>query len=337
MDKIPVGRTIAQSYGFAFGRYFTLLGILWLPLLVSCAMTYYFRVPLMEGMAAQAHNGGVAEFASQFQRINLLIQLVGLLLFAVISVGITKEVLGLRTGWRFFYAGFGAAELRVIVGYFALLLLFIVFVVIFAVGVAVLAAIAGAAMKGAASPVARPFVALAIVLIGFGFWLFLVYASVRMTFLFLPVTVAERRIGILRSWELTKGNFWRIFGIGIIVLAPLIVLSIAFAMQILGTDYLTFAMQHAKEPDLIRAHVMERTMMMYQNLPLLFAGMFVLFPVIYGLLISPAAFAYRALVPLPADAAAIPEPQVKKEEPELPKEIEEILDKPSEHGEDEKH
>src|SRR5947207_1805926 len=126
MNKIPVWRTVGQTYGFAFGKYFTILGIIWLPMLVQSAITYSLQVPLHDLIAASAH-GHAPMFGPQFARTNLLIQIVALLALTIVSVGITKEVLGLRTGPRFFYAGFGGAELRVLVGYFALVLLFIVF------------------------------------------------------------------------------------------------------------------------------------------------------------------------------------------------------------------
>lgn len=343
MNKIPVGRTIAHSYGFAFGRYFTLFAIVWLPLLAWAALSYYLRMPMHDAMVASIHAGQGP--MPQFARVNLLVQLVGLVLFAIMSVGITKEVLGLPRGPRFFYAGFGAAELRVIVGYFAIVLLFIVFVFAFVIAILILAGLSKVIVGNAASQVTRGIVALAIVFIACSVWLALIYALVRLTFLFLPATVAEKRIGIMRSWELTAGNFWRIFAIGAVVLLPVFVLGFAVGAMILGRDYITVVTEHMRDPQFIRDYVAQRMEVFYQNMPVILLGGLVVNPVVYGLIVSPAAFAYRALVPSAAAAEPVMAEPVMAEpvvvppaaEPDsgLPPVIAESIDRPSDHGEPE--
>jgi len=341
MNKIPVGRTIAQAYGFAFGRYFTTLGIIWLPALAMMALTYYFRADLSAAMMAGAHGESSFPFNGQLARLNLLFQFVGLVIGAIISVGVTKAVLGLPRGPRFFYAGFGAAELRVIVGYFALALLFFVFVVGFAIGVGILAGVTAAVVGRMGSEEARVIAALGVILAVFVVWFVLLYIFARLTFLFLPSTVAEKRIGIARSWELTRGNFWRIFVIGLSIFIPMTIVICAAAVAWLGREYFDFMMQHANEPEAVRAYMMQRVSSMYSNYPVVAGIMLVAYPVFYGLVLSPASFAYRALVPAEIPSAPMPvpepaEPEEKKDEKsDLPPEIEEILEQPSEHGEDE--
>ena len=53
-----------------------------------------------------------------------------------------------------------------------------------------------------------------------------IYVMVRLTFLLLPVVVAEHRIGIKRSWQLGKGNFWRMLGLFILIFLPIVVLEV---------------------------------------------------------------------------------------------------------------
>jgi hypothetical protein len=161
-------------------------------------------------------------------------------------------------------------------------------------------------------------------------YLWLLYAFVRLTFLFLPATVAEHRIGIVRSWELTRGNFWRIFLIGIIVLLPVFVIGLCFVLYVLGPNYIGFVMQHANDQATIRAYAMEHVAASMQNLPFLLLVGLVVNPVLYGLMIAPAAFAYRALVPPPvketAEAPADAHEQRHEEEAPLPERIEEVVD-----------
>lgn len=335
MNKIPVWRTVGQTYGFAFGKYFTILAIIWLPMLVQSAITFSLQTPLHDLMAAAAR-GQPPMLDPRFARLNMLVQIVALIALTIVSVGITKEVLGLRTGPRFFYLRFGAAELRVVVGYFALLLLFIVFVFAFVIGVLILAGIAGAIAAQLASPAAKGIAALVIVGAAFAVWLTLLYAIVRLTFLFLPSTVAEHRIGIARSWELTRGNFWRIFLIGILVLLPLIVASFVLGLTILGSGYFDFAMHHARDPQAIQQFVMQRMELFFQAMPIILVVNFFIAPVIYGLTIAPASFAYRALMPAPVEVAPIVAPspaeepaQKAEDDSGLPKEIAEVLDPPN--------
>jgi hypothetical protein len=338
MNKIPVWRTVVHSYGFAFGKYFTILGIIWLPMLVQSAISYSLQVPLHDLMAASAH-GPAPMLDPRFARVNLLVQIVALIALTIVSVGITKEVLGLRTGPRFFYARFGAAELRVVVGYFALFLLFIVFAIAFVLGILILAGISTVIAGQLASPAAKGIAALVIVSAAFAVWLALLYATVRLTFLFLPSTVAERRIGIARSWELTSGNFWRIFAIGILVFLPLITAAIVLGLTILGAGYVDFVMQHTNDPQAIQQFVMQRMENYFQALPLILVVNFFVAPVIYGLMVAPASFAYRALIPSPLEVAPVlvppPEPapeQRTAEDSGLPKEIGESIEpeKPAE-------
>ena len=54
MGKIPVGRTLSETLAFVFGRYLSLLGAVWLPLLILCVAYYFAFVPFIGGMIAMA-------------------------------------------------------------------------------------------------------------------------------------------------------------------------------------------------------------------------------------------------------------------------------------------
>ena len=46
MTKIPTGDVIARSYRFAFGDFFKVLGIIWLPLVLEFAAVFLLLAPM---------------------------------------------------------------------------------------------------------------------------------------------------------------------------------------------------------------------------------------------------------------------------------------------------
>ena len=54
----------------------------------------------------------------------------------------------------------------------------------------------------------------------------LIYVQARLVYLLVPVTVVEKRFGLWRSWELSKGNFWRIVVVAVGTVAPLVILEL---------------------------------------------------------------------------------------------------------------
>ncbi|MGD0144590.1 MAG: hypothetical protein ABSC92_15660 [Rhizomicrobium sp.] len=317
MDKIPVGRTIGQSYSFAFGRYLPLLGIVWLPVLLIGLFGYFILIPfyqsfpdLIREMALNPHNPRILppEIYSTVRWIGLL-DIVALLIFAMITVGITKEVLGLRQGPRFVYLSFGAAELRVVGSYFILLaLLYAAMIAVAIVGGllgALLYAVASGFVQGDSKSLSGwgvgAIVALAVVV-----YCAAIYVMVRLSYLNVPVIVAERRIGILRSWELTKGNFWRVFVISLAIFIPFMVLEFAALGIAFGPALIDFIGTVHEAPATAAAKLAMLMTSFLRFLPYMWAVGFLVAPVLYGLLISPAAFAYRALVPAAPEGGTAP-------------------------------
>jgi hypothetical protein len=322
MSKIPVGRTIGQAYGFAFGRYLPLLGVVWLPLLVMGALTFFIMMPfyqqlpdMIETIARNPHGGQPfpAEMSGILRWVGLL-DIIVLLVFAMIAVGVTKEALGLRKGPRFVYLSLGADEFRVIGGYILIFALMIAAVIALEI-VVVIVAIAGAAVfasgtsshldpkaAGSGVGVAVLLVVLLVTLVEFAF----AYVYVRLSYLIVPVTVAEHRFGVWRSWELTKGNFWRIFVISLAVMVPVLIVEflafgLAFGSSLAG---ILSAMQKSPADG---AHQMAQLMRGFVTmLPYTWVIGFIFSPIIYGLWMSPSAFAYRALVPAEPEGGATP-------------------------------
>ncbi|MEJ0044146.1 MAG: hypothetical protein WDM81_18890 [Rhizomicrobium sp.] len=64
------------------------------------------------------------------------------------------------------------------------------------------------------------------------------YALVRLSFLFVPSCVVGGGFGLSRSWELTRGNFWRVVAVGAATALPAMLVAFAVNLLILGPDYI---------------------------------------------------------------------------------------------------
>jgi hypothetical protein len=319
MSKIPVGRTISQTYGFAIGWFFPLLGVVWLPFLILGLVGYFYFLPALAAMTdasqqmvqqlaqhnpqsavlAQAHMG---QFMGRIYAFNL----VTLIVFSVIAVGISKEALGLRKGPRFVYLDIGKRELLVMAGFFVVFVLF--YVALVAVGIVggIVAAVVFASHTGASGghldPVAMgasmvkivlPVVAIA--------ELISLYFVARLTYLMVPVTTAEGHFGVWQSWRMTRGNFWRIVGVAIATLLPLSILQLGAFAAFFGPGY--FQSLFAAEMHPLAANP-QLSVVMHKMVQYSIYGWvagFVIAPISYGLMFGQAAFAYRALTRPAAD------------------------------------
>jgi hypothetical protein len=138
----------------------------------------------------------------------------------------------------------------------------------------------------------------------------LIYIAVRLFYLIAPVVVAENKIDLIRAWTLTRGNFWRIFGIWLAIGIPFGLLAIVVYGLALGWEFLfpfsIFSVMAQHNPDAMRSfmqhefHDWSRNMATaWQAHLLIIAPVSLLLSTLwYGLSNGAAAFAYRALVPI---------------------------------------
>jgi hypothetical protein len=299
MSKIPVFDVVGESYAFSFRHYLKLFAVTWLPLLIATvASIYIFRnffpdlIEIMkQQMAAPAGTRPADPFAGTgiMARIWLL-DLAMLFLFVMMAVGITKEVLGVREAPRFVYFRFGADELRLLAGFAIVFLILIVAMVV----AGVIAAVVGvAAMHGAAPQNPSPASGL-VALIVLALYAIAFYFLARLSFFLPPVVVAEKRIGLGRAWELSGGNFWRIVAIALLIGIP-VVIAECIVMGIMMVPAIVSAVQPVQgDPQAVAVAVLGAYVAM---MPYMLAVFFFIAPIIYGLLLAPASFAYRALNP----------------------------------------
>lgn len=307
MNKIPVGKTIAYAYSFTFGNLGTIIGLTWLAMVLAIGVDYA-RTEYMDaaGMTDEAVQASASVALRAFGLL-LLSYLFAAFMGAVIASALVRQALGLRTGGAAVHLAAGGTEWRVFAGHLRFLLALIVLAVISYVGVILIGLIvAMIARVVSGAPAAAGIVGL----LGFLAMLVLegavIYTLVRMGYLLSPSIVAERPGGLKRSYDLTKGNFWRIALVWIVSGLPLL-------LVFLGVQYFLF--WHAFDLDLSTlprsgsaeamqefvdrfqkalTHVSDE--MMRQQIPVAISEF------VYGILASALgygaqAFAYRALVP----------------------------------------
>jgi uncharacterized membrane protein len=133
------------------------------------------------------------------------------------------------------------------------------------------------------------------------------YFGLRLGFLLIPATIAEQKMGLWRSWELTKGNFWRSFAVAFVAALPIIVVELIVAVVMLGAFY-SGLFSHIGDPKALAEQLRESQQNMLQSqlryMPYIWAVGFIVSPIIYGLSVLPGVFAYRALVPQADETSA---------------------------------
>jgi hypothetical protein len=149
-----------------------------------------------------------------------------LLLYSIAYVPVMELALGERKDRKFVHIALGLPEFRLFGAMLVLLLLIGFLALLTGLASYLLLSVLGPliGMKAAA---AWLFVA------AFGF---LTFCLVRLAFLLVPATVAERRISMEPSWVLTNGNFWRIVLIQAALLLPVLLVATVLIGLIMSPD-----------------------------------------------------------------------------------------------------
>lgn len=283
---ISVGQTISQAYIFAFGGFFRILGVMWLPYAMLIAAFAVIGSMLDAGILTRSSTSGKLPEPKDMIALFAFLFVVAILLFIQVE-GVILEALGKRQGTSFLYFSLDkpvwllAAALITTTALFAAAIIAILFV-IGAIGAAIRAT--GGALE--TTPDAKIGIGIAA---GIGLTVFFcafLYAAIRQFFLLAPVVVAEKRLGIRRSWKLSDGNFWRMLTVYLAVILPLAAANFAVLLavpRVLGTAAL--GQNAATEP--VSAH----------HVWFLLPYFLVFSTLLYGLVYGAQAFAYRSLVP----------------------------------------
>jgi len=290
MNKIPVWKTIASGYGFTFGQLGTIIGLIWLPMVIAAVAGYFVMSQYYSAFPAAMEQGDAAA-AGQAALLVIGWSIVSLVLSSIMYSAVTRQALGERRGPALIAFQFGSTELRVFGAILALFFLLIVFLVIYLM----LAGMGAFAAKALLAGLPQKAQAAAVGLYALALLAAIFFVMVRLSFLMIPAAVAEGNFGLVRSWQLSEGNFWRILLVGLLTLAPLLAVMLAAEVAILGPD---FFMPHNVAPGDADAQLKDMIAQMRAaapHMPLLYGFSFLVAPLATGLGLAPAAFAYRAL------------------------------------------
>jgi hypothetical protein len=224
MKKIPVGATIAHAYRFAFGDFFRVLGVIWLPwAILTVGGFLLLRTSAAFTTAMASHDSATIRHTVA---LTAPFYLLGMFMLFMQITGLTELALGVRKGSPYYYFSLGKAVWRVIGAFLLLALLVLACGIVMAAGAIAL----GFIMKVSNVPVLTGSVML---LAGVAAFCAYIYILVRCSFLLIPVTIAEEKISLRRVWILGRGNFWRMFVILLAVLIPAIAVELVLLFKVL--------------------------------------------------------------------------------------------------------
>lgn len=222
MKKIPFEATFTGAYKFLFTRIFSIIGTVWLPMLVFGAIgagILYLAIPhgWWQGqfpVLDEKHPDpeAVMSLVLPFFMAFFPVMIVMLLMGAMTTVGLMQLALGQKKRC-FIYFSMGADFWRLIgnwlLSFLVLMLMYVLMVGAFILGIIFLAPL-----------MSNGWGALLAVVAGIGALVFWIYVPIRLTYFLPAVAVAEHEVNLGRSWELAAGNFWRIVGISLLVAIP---------------------------------------------------------------------------------------------------------------------
>lgn len=224
--KLPVERTISEAYNFLFKRFFSVLGVVWLPYLVFAVVTValvWLVAPEVPRMFV-THDVDIPGLMA-LGRVAGLIAILGFIVGAMVTVGLQRKALGRDPRPAYYFFSLGVPVWRMAAAF--LLTGIVLFVIALLVAVVLFAIWYAADGLGGAALLVRTISIIA----GLAFF---IYISVRFLFFLPAVVVAEESLGIERAWTLGGHNFWRIVIIGLAVIVPAAVAFHILSWAILG-------------------------------------------------------------------------------------------------------
>ena len=196
MAQIPVKDTIVRTYRYTFDNFRILFGLTWLAALASTALD-----PLAN-VLGKPDGGSVGVVA------DLVWFLIYVAIYSIAAVVVTRQALGVRSGFTPFHFAFGKAEWQLFVASVGCTAATTAAVILSSIGIAIASVAVGA------PPAFGGILIFGVILAG------LVFVGVRYLF-FLPLAAVlspDQRLE--RSYDLSAGNFWAILAIGLAATVP---------------------------------------------------------------------------------------------------------------------
>jgi len=291
MKKIPVGQTIAEAYRFTFIGLEKVIALIWLPIIVLTIADYFAKGAYLSAMAAALETGNNVQlgsiFAAQFG-----FAVFTLIVRAVIAVAICREILAPLQRPLFLRFSLGSVELRVFGARAGLGILMVLAMILCMIAGTLLG---GSLAVSASGMVPGQLAAGVAVMVALVLSPLLIYVFVRLGSLLVPAAVIDGGLGMARSWELLKGNVWRIIGVSLAVSVPAILVHAMLQGFAMGPDSVGQTFDPAGGLPALFRYMAVTFRQTAAHLPLLEGLDFVAAPFFYGLMFSAPAFAYKAL------------------------------------------
>ncbi|MGA9794708.1 MAG: hypothetical protein WBQ17_04145 [Rhizomicrobium sp.] len=284
--KIPVGRTLEAAFTFGLKSFLSVLGTVWLPILVTIVLiggAVTLSVMSLHGRVFGPDPTALLHLLVHMSGALALAWIVFMIMGAMIQVGLLRKALGLHPGPVFVYFSLGT-DVRRMLG--AMLLLSVIYVGVgigFAAAEVAIFAVAHSLSWG---PGGYWIAGIACVVLACAY----IYIVIRISYFLPAVVVAENRIGIGRAWALGGGNFWRIVAVVLVI-----VLAVNIAASMLSSVFAPpFLSTFGPRPD--PAEFFHRYLQYMASAGPMLGIVYLLQTVLlYGLFAGAAASAYRAV------------------------------------------
>lgn len=234
MGRVPVARTLASAYGLLFGRFFSTLGLVWLPAAFLGLSLYFDLTRLVVHITAI----GSADLTTRLALAGagLFAFVVALVLLAAIAVPVAREALGRREGRVAAHFVLGGRELGLAAAQirFYLLLLGTVFAVAAVTAIAVRFGLsqfadASGTRAGLATWRGLPILSLTEAASGLAGAIASILVAVRLGFFLIPIAALEDKVRLVRALEISRRNLGRVIATSVWLLLPvgIVVLGVA--------------------------------------------------------------------------------------------------------------
>lgn len=304
--KIPFERTVAAAYRFVLENFVSVLGIGWVPYLLAgligtallSAVLPQLDLVLQSGQE-KWNQDQVGQLIAPIAGAGFVFAIAVILAAAMVMVGMMRKALGQHSAPVYFFFSLGSQVWRMIGAYILLLLLLWAVTVVIAIGIGIVSFVLAKSAPAAQMPVTALLACIAV--------LWGIYAVVRVQFFLPAVVVAENHIGLRRSWNLGRGNFWRIVGIVIVIVLPIGIVHSILTNILVQTSVATHPMT-MMNPDEVRLYFAAMMNAARRVWPILLLIELLYMAIVTGLAAGAIANAYNSVTgatsPDPAKAAA---------------------------------
>lgn len=283
MRRIEVVATIRDAYVFAITHLGGVIGLIWVPMVLATIMGFFSLQHYCNDLIDAMAGGNVAALGPSLLMI-LGYWIASLLLYAVMFVAVVQLALGARAAPAVAHFAFGNLEwrmFRALVAFIGVILLLVVpaFVVADAVF----------AVAGLRPPQSAGLALAGLILDG------VVLLAMPRFFLLLPtIAVAETAPVLRRAWMMSAGNFWRILAVLLAIFGPLLLLFTGLEATLLAR------VPPPATDGTIEMQKLAFVMWVRTVLPMISGLIFLISPLVVGLLVGASVSVWRTLKDEPA-------------------------------------